>query len=180
MEQSVGHPLPTPSLKYSKMGWQPCLKVKVSTTNFLKWISKILFCIIYGCSHVYKLEIVMSTVLWSVSHPKYKHLITNLLSFTWRLGNGLRTLNTFSQSRDYPDYRVSIYSIFYANLFWIFNFFKTLYIEKVFFIETNDLKNDFAMPSLRFSKAFLRQQSSLTILKPGLVQGLLDYAWFQR
>ena len=38
---------------------------------------------------------------------KCKHLIIKLLSFTLQLGNSLRTLKTFSQEPDYPDYRVS-------------------------------------------------------------------------
>ena len=46
---------------------------------------------------------------WQKDIIKYKTLMTNLLSFTQRLGNSLRTLNTLSQGRDHPDYRVSIH-----------------------------------------------------------------------
>ena len=39
---------------------------------------------------------------------KYKHLILNLLSFTWQLDNGLSTLNTLSQGTGYLNCKVSI------------------------------------------------------------------------
>ena len=39
---------------------------------------------------------------------EYQHLITKLLSFTQRLGNSLRTLNTLSQEPDLLDQRVII------------------------------------------------------------------------
>ena len=37
--------------------------------------------------------------------------MTNCQFFTQQLGNGLRTLNTLSQSRDHQDYRVSMYLV---------------------------------------------------------------------
>ena len=78
----------TPYLDWSNSGkWQIFIFIKIFIISFIQGF--------------------LSKQVWIKS--KYKHLINNFLLFSYRLGNGLWTLNTLSMVTDHLNYRVSIY-----------------------------------------------------------------------